>query len=87
MPGLARVLAAARFRAVDAQEVALLRSRVFAIYGALLGVILLLQGGLGASNVLFRVPLAIAAARNGAAALLLVTFVMLNFTLFLRSER
>lgn len=45
------------------------------------------QIGLGVANVLLRLPLPVAVAHNGAAALLLVTLVMLNFTLFRRSER
>lgn len=55
--------------------------------GITLLVLLLAQAGLGIANVLLSLPLALAVAHNGGAALLLVTLVMLNFTLFQRSPR
>lgn len=54
--------------------------------GALLLVLLVLQAGLGAANVLMRLPLVLAAAHNAGAALLLAVLVMLNFTVFKRAH-
>jgi heme a synthase len=50
-------------------------------YGALLGMMLLLQVALGIANILAGLPLAVAVAHNGVAAVLLVTLVMINFAL------
>jgi len=47
--------------------------------GVLVGVLLLMQVSLGISNVLFSLPLAVAVAHNGGAALLLGSLVLLNF--------
>jgi len=53
--------------------------------GALLLALLIVQAGLGAANVLMRLPLVLAAAHNAGAALLLAALVMLNFTVFKRA--
>jgi heme a synthase len=55
--------------------------------GAVLLVLLVAQAGLGIANVLLRVPLALAAAHNAGAALLLAALVVLNFTVFRRANR
>jgi cytochrome c oxidase assembly protein subunit 15 len=55
--------------------------------GAVLLVLLVAQVGLGIANVLLRVPLALAAAHNAGAALLLAALVVLNFTVFRRANR
>jgi heme a synthase len=47
--------------------------------GVLIGVLLLMQVSLGISNVLFSLPIAVAVAHNGGAALLLGSLVLLNF--------
>lgn len=47
--------------------------------GMLVGVLLLIQVSLGISNVLFSLPIAVAVAHNGGAALLLGSLVLLNF--------
>ena len=52
--------------------------------GAFLAALLCVQVGLGAANVLLRLPLVLAAAHNAVAALLLVVLVMLNFIVFKR---
>ena len=48
----------------------------------LVGGLLLLQLGLGVANVLLHLPLAVATAHNGVAALLLISLVYLNFRLW-----
>ena len=48
----------------------------------LIGLLVLLQFGLGVANVAFSLPLPLAAAHNGGAALLLVALVVLNFFSF-----
>jgi len=50
--------------------------------GAFLIALLLAQVGLGAANVLMRLPLVLAAAHNAVAALLLATLVVINFVVF-----
>ena len=62
-----------------------LRTPPLRILGAALLVLLLVQAGLGIANVLLRLPLALAAAHNAGAALLLAALVMLNFTVFRRA--
>jgi heme a synthase len=47
--------------------------------GVLVGALLLIQVSLGISNVLFSLPIAVAVAHNGGAALLLGSLVLLNF--------
>jgi cytochrome c oxidase assembly protein subunit 15 len=63
-----------------------MRTPVLRPVGALLLALLVLQAGLGAANVLMRLPLALAAAHNAGAALLLAVLVMLNFTVFKRAH-
>ncbi|MNC99615.1 Heme A synthase [compost metagenome] len=50
--------------------------------GAVIVVLLAVQAGLGIANVLLRLPLALAAAHNAVAALLLAALVVLNFVVF-----
>lgn len=50
--------------------------------GVFLVALLVVQVGLGAANVLMRLPLVLAAAHNAVAALLLVTLVVINFVVF-----
>jgi len=63
-----------------------MRTPALRLTGALLLALLVLQAGLGAANVLMRLPLALAAAHNAGAALLLAALVMLNFTVFKRAR-
>ncbi len=49
---------------------------------ALAAGILCLQIGLGVSNVVFELPLLVAVAHNGVAALLMMSLIMLNFSLY-----
>ncbi|MDP2239039.1 MAG: COX15/CtaA family protein [Burkholderiales bacterium] len=63
------------------------RTPGMAMHGALLLVILLLQVSLGVANVMLSLPLPVALAHNGGAALLLVALIMLNFALFSRSPK
>jgi heme a synthase len=63
-----------------------LRVPALALYGGLLLALLLAQAALGIANVLARLPLGIAVAHNGGAALLLAALVMLNFAVFRRVE-
>lgn len=67
---------------VGALALAVMRWRQLATLGALLLTVLLLQIGLGVANVVFSLPLPLAAAHNGTAAILLVVMVVLNFVLF-----
>ncbi|MGH8640599.1 MAG: COX15/CtaA family protein [Burkholderiales bacterium] len=62
-----------------------LRVPALAVYSGLLLALLLAQAALGIANVLARLPLGIAVAHNGGAALLLAALVMLNFAVFKRS--
>lgn len=59
----------------------MLRIPSLAKLGAVIGLVLLAQIGLGISNVLLSLPLPVAVAHNGVAALLLLTLVILNFRL------
>ena len=59
----------------------MLRIPSLAQLGAVIWLVLLVQIGLGISNVLFSLPLLVAVAHNATAALLLTTLVMLNFRL------
>jgi len=59
----------------------MLRIASLAKLGAVIGVVLLAQIGLGISNVLLSLPLPVAVAHNGVAALLLLVLVILNFRL------
>ena len=60
----------------------LARQRGLCVLGALLGVLLLAQIGMGIANVWFSLPLALAVAHNAGAALLLAALVVINFKLF-----
>jgi cytochrome c oxidase assembly protein subunit 15 len=53
---------------------------------AVLLALLVLQAGLGIANVLMRLPLALAAAHNAVAALLLATLVVINFSVFKKAS-
>ena len=66
---------------VGAVAVALVGIPGMARYGVALGAVLGLQIALGIANVLAGLPLAIAVAHNAAAALLLLTLVVINFAL------
>ena len=63
-----------------------LRVPALALYSGLLLALLVAQAALGIANVLARLPLGIAVAHNGGAALLLAALVMLNFAVFKRSS-
>jgi cytochrome c oxidase assembly protein subunit 15 len=63
-----------------------LRVPALAFSSGLLLALLLAQAALGVANVLARLPLALAVAHNGGAALLLVALVMLNFAVFRKAE-
>ncbi len=63
-----------------------LRVPALALYSGLLLALLLAQAALGIANVLARLPLGIAVAHNGGAALLLAALVMLNFAVFRKAE-
>jgi cytochrome c oxidase assembly protein subunit 15 len=65
----------------------MLRMPGFAIHGGVLLALLFAQLGLGITNVLLRLPLALAVAHNAGAALLLVALVVLNFALSRKSPR
>lgn len=69
---------------VGGLALAVLRCSGLAAQGALLLTVLLLQIGLGVANVVFSLPLPVAAAHNGVAALLLIAMVVLNFALSAR---
>jgi cytochrome c oxidase assembly protein subunit 15 len=59
-----------------------LRTPALRVQGAAIALLLVTQAGLGAANVLLRLPLVLAAAHNAVAALLLAALVVLNFTVF-----
>ncbi|MEK6592044.1 MAG: COX15/CtaA family protein [Pseudomonadota bacterium] len=63
---------------------AALRVPGLAAHGGALLAVLLLQIGLGVTSVVMHLPLALAAAHNAGAALLLIAMVVLNFALSLR---
>jgi cytochrome c oxidase assembly protein subunit 15 len=62
------------------------RTPALRVAGALLFALLFVQVGLGAANVLMRLPLVLAAGHNAVAALLLATLVVLNFIVFKRAS-
>lgn len=70
---------------LGALAVAGLRVPALALSSGLMLALLAGQVALGIANVLARLPLALAVAHNGGAALLLVALVMLNFAVFKRS--
>jgi cytochrome c oxidase assembly protein subunit 15 len=76
-----RLMALVVFVYLAGLAVRLLRSPGFAGMGVMVGALLLLQVGLGISNVLLSLPLAVAVAHNAGAALLLASLVLLNFKL------
>jgi len=76
-----RVGAVVTFVYVGGFALALLRKPGLARYGAALLGVLLLQIALGIANVVAGLPLAVAAAHNAGAAILLVTAVVINFAL------
>ena len=76
-----RVGALVTFLYIGGLSIALLRNRALAGLGAGLLGLLLAQLSLGISNVLFSLPLPVAVAHNGVAALLLISLVVLNFRL------
>jgi cytochrome c oxidase assembly protein subunit 15 len=61
--------------------IALTRVSGFALYGVVLGALLLGQIALGIANIAAGLPLEVAVAHNAVAAVLLVTLVVINFTL------
>lgn len=78
-----RIGALVTFLYLGALVIGLLRSGGGLAGAALLvGSLLLLQVGLGIGNVLLHLPLAVATAHNGVAALLLVSLIYLNFRLW-----
>ena len=76
-----RVGAVVTFVYVGGFALALLRNPGLDRYGAALLGVLLLQIALGIANVVAGLPLAVAAAHNAGAAILLVTAVVINFAL------
>ena len=76
-----RVGALVTFLYIGGLSIALLRNRELATLGASMLGLLLVQLSLGISNVLFSLPLPVAVAHNGTAALLLISLVVLNFRL------
>jgi cytochrome c oxidase assembly protein subunit 15 len=82
-----RVGALAVFLLVGTVALAAFRAPGPGRYAAAVLALLLLQLGLGITNVLSGLPLAVAVAHNAVAALLLVSLVMLNFVLSARAFR
>lgn len=76
-----RVGALITFLLLAALVFKMLRIPSLAKLGGVLGLVLVIQVSLGIANVLFSLPLPVAVAHNGVAALLLLTLVMLNFRL------
>jgi cytochrome c oxidase assembly protein subunit 15 len=64
----------------------MLQTAALRTLGTLLLALLIVQAGLGVANVLLRLPLALAAAHNAGAALLLALLVMLNFVFFQKTK-
>jgi len=76
-----RVGALVTFFFVGGFALALAQTAGFGRFGAALLAVLLVQVGLGVANVLGGLPLAVAAAHNAGAAILLLTMVVINFAL------
>lgn len=76
-----RVGALVTFLFVGGFALALARTACCGRFGAALLAVLLVQVGLGIANVLGGLPLAVAAAHNAGAAILLLTMVVINFAL------
>ena len=66
---------------VGVLALALMRRPGWSVYGAVLAAVLVAQVALGIATVLAGLPLVLAVAHNAVAALLLVTLVVINFTL------
>jgi cytochrome c oxidase assembly protein subunit 15 len=64
---------------VGVLAIRLLRTPGYALFGMVVGGLLLVQATLGISNVLFSLPLALAVAHNAGAAFLLASMVWLNY--------
>ncbi len=77
-----RLWAVAVLVLVGAMAVKLMRQRGLCVFGALLGLLLAAQIGMGAVGVRSSLPLALAVAHNLGASLLLLTLVVINFRLF-----
>jgi cytochrome c oxidase assembly protein subunit 15 len=77
-----RLWAVAVLLLVGTAAIKLARQRGLCVLGMLLGLLLLIQLGLGMANVWFSLPLPVAVAHNAGAALLLTTLVVINFRLF-----
>ena len=75
-----RIGALVTFVFVGGFALALTRTPGWSRYGVVLAVVLIAQIALGVANVVAGLPLAIAVAHNAVAALLLVTLVVINFT-------
>jgi cytochrome c oxidase assembly protein subunit 15 len=76
-----RVGALVTFLYVGGVAIALMRLSGMARHGAALAAVLIVQVGLGIANVAAGLPLAVAAAHNAVAAILLVSLVVINFDL------
>ena len=76
-----RVGALVTFAYLGALAAVLMRSAGLARYGAALALALVVQVALGIANVVLRLPLAVAVAHNGGAAVLLATLIVINFAL------
>lgn len=76
-----RVGALVTFLYVGGVAVALIRMPGMMGYGAVLAIVLAVQVALGVANVLVGLPLGVAVAHNGVAAVLLVSLVVINFAL------
>jgi cytochrome c oxidase assembly protein subunit 15 len=61
--------------------IGLVRTTALPAYGAALALFITIQAGLGIANVVFSLPLVVAAAHNGLAAILLALMVVINFAL------
>lgn len=77
-----RLWAVAVLVLVGTLAVKLIRQRGLCMFGALVGLLLVLQVSMGIANVWLSLPLGLAVAHNAGAALLLMTLVVINFKLF-----
>ncbi|MEW6133880.1 MAG: COX15/CtaA family protein [Pseudomonadota bacterium] len=77
-----RLWAAAVLVLVGIAAVKLARQRGLCVLGLLLGMLLLIQLGMGIANIWLSLPLALAVAHNAGAALLLLSLVVINYRLF-----
>ena len=82
-----RLGALATLLVVGIVAVLALRAPALRAHGAAIAVLLVVQAVLGIANVLLRLPLALAAAHNAGAALLLAALVVINFTVFSSANR